>query len=137
MGASMTSSTFSALGSFTSLSTAISPDARNVVRRKMTVTMRKSMYAVRLRFAFGERRPRPTTLLNTYASGSLRRRRLPGWWMACACGSCFFLFGGLAADMGGSLSGPGRRWGGPFVEVRSAHRERHVEDGDLLGLAAE
>src|SRR3954447_4834243 len=82
----MTSSTFSALGSLTFLSTAISPDAENDIRRKITMTERKSMKLTRLRLAFGLRCPCPWTLFHTYRSFTWCIRRAPGAWITWACG---------------------------------------------------
>jgi hypothetical protein len=86
VGASITSSTFSALGRWTFLSMVISPDAENDDRRKMTVTTRKSMKLTRFRAALGLRAPWPCTLFHTYFSLMLWSSLRPGWWMTCACG---------------------------------------------------
>src|SRR5687768_10597292 len=120
MGASMTSSTFSACGSLMFLSTPISPDAEKVIRRKMTVTRRKSMYEVRLRPALMSRAPWPVTLRHTKWSGMFVRSRLPGVWMVWACGSLCACLRSAPTDM---------------MFLPSAHRERHVEDGEGLDLA--
>ena len=86
IGESTTSSTFSALGSLTFLSTVISPDAENDESRKMTVVTRKSMKLTRLSAALGLRAPWPAALFHTNLSGTWCINRAPGLWMTCACG---------------------------------------------------
>jgi hypothetical protein len=74
----MTSITFSACGKVMFLSTPISPDAEKLIRRKMTVTRRKSMYEVRFRLVFTPRAPCPITFFQTKLSGTACINRLPG-----------------------------------------------------------
>ena len=57
MGASIMSSVFSASGSFTPFADGVSPEALNVMRRKTTVTTRKSIMLVSERPAATDRPP--------------------------------------------------------------------------------
>src|SRR4051812_33760934 len=85
----------------------------------MTVTRRKSMYEVRLRFAFGERAPCPMTFLQTNLRGTFFISERPGGWMTWACGLCLRLFVYRSDMTAASLT----------------NRERHVEHGHVARAA--
>src|SRR5581483_9117494 len=79
-GASTMSSTFSAFGRWTPLAGGTSPDALNVMRRKTTTTMRKSIIEVSDRPALVARRPWPAAFSRTNFSLMKCIKRLPGCW---------------------------------------------------------
>ena len=78
IGASIMSMVFSAFGSLTPLAIGVWPDALNVMRRKTTVTMRKSIMLVSDRLRSLLRPPCPATFFCTNSSGIACIKRLPG-----------------------------------------------------------
>jgi hypothetical protein len=68
------------MGKFNPLAWGVSPLALNVMRRKTTVTTRKSIMLVSERLALAERCPPPEIFFSTNSRPTCRIKRRPGFW---------------------------------------------------------